>query len=164
MIISDFSVKNRTSVFVMAVIIAVIGIYSYTVLPRESEPDITIPYVFVRTEYRGVSATDIETGITIKIEKKLKGLDKVKNISSVSSQGLSQINVEFLPGTNIDEVLTKVKDKVDEAKNDLPTDLENDPSVFEVNFSEMPIVIYSLAGPCGPGMLKEIADDIKDKI
>jgi len=164
MIISDFSVKNRTSVFVMSVIIAIIGIYAYMVLPRESEPDITIPYVFVRTEYRGVSATDIETGITIKIEKKLKGLDKVKNISSVSSQGLSQINVEFLPGTDINEVLTKVKDKVDEAKNDLPRDLENDPSVFEVNISEMPIVIYSLAGNAGLGRLKEIADDLKDDI
>jgi len=89
-----------------------------------------------------VSASDIETAITIKIEKKLKGLDKVKNISSVSSQGLSQINIEFLPGTDIDDVLTRVKDKVDEAKNDLPTDLENDPLVYEVNFSDMPIVVY----------------------
>ncbi len=164
MIISDISIKNRTSVFVLGIIIFAIGVYSYMALPRESEPDITIPYVFVRTEYRGVSASDIETGITVKIEKKLKGLDKVKNISSVSSQGLSQINIEFLPGTDIDEVLPKVKDKVDEAKNDLPTDLENDPSVFEVNISEMPIVIYSLAGPCGPAMLKKIADDLKDDI
>ncbi len=162
MIVSNTAIKNRTSVLVLALIILGIGIYSYKSLPRESTPDITIPYVFVQTDYRGVSASDIETGITIKIEKKLKGLDKVKNISSVSSQGLSQINIEFLPGTDIDEVLTKVKDKVDEAKNDLPSDLENDPSVFEVNFSEMPIAVYSLAGSCGPRMLKEIADDLKD--
>ena len=164
MIISDMAIKNRTSVLVLALIILGIGIYSYMALPRESEPDITIPFVFVSTDYRGVSATDIETSITIKIEKKLKGLDKVKNISSVSSQGLSQINIEFLPGTDIDEVLTKVKDKVDEAKNDLPSDLENDPSVFEVNISEMPIVVYSLAGTSGPRVLKEIADDLKDDI
>ncbi len=164
MIVSDIAVRNRISVFVLAVIILVAGVYAYRALPRESEPDITIPYVFVQTEYRGVSASDIETGITIKIEKKLKGLDRVKNISSVSSQGLSQINIEFLPGTDINDVLTKVKDKVDEARNDLPTDLENDPSVFEVNFSEMPIVVYSLAGTCGPGMLKAIADDLKDDI
>ncbi|WDP90893.1 MAG: efflux RND transporter permease subunit [Desulfobacter sp.] len=164
MILSDTAVKNRISVLVLVVIIVVIGLYAYKVLPRESSPDITIPYVFVQTDYRGVSASDIETAITIKIEKKLKGLDKVKNISSVSSQGLSQINIEFLPGTDIDEVLTKVKDKVDEAKNDLPTDLENDPSVFEVNFSEMPIVVYSLAGDAGPKLLKKIADDLKDDI
>lgn len=164
MIVSDTATKNRTSVLVLALIILGIGIYAYQSLPRESDPDITIPYVFVQTEYRGVSASDIETSITIKIEKKLKGLDKVKNISSVSSQGLSRINVEFLPGTDISEVLSKVKDKVDESKNDLPSDLENDPSVFEVNFSDMPIVIFSLAGTCGPGMLKQIADDLKDDI
>ncbi len=164
MIISDTAIKNRVSILVLVVIILGVGLYSYISLPRENTPDITIPYVFVQTDYRGVSASDIETSITIKIEKKLKGLDKVKNISSVSSQGMSQINVEFLPGTDIDEVLTKVKDKVDEARNDLPGDLENDPSVFEVNISEMPIVIYSLAGPVGPRMLKEIADDLKDAI
>jgi len=163
-IISDTAIKNRTSVLVLALIILGIGVYSYKALPRESSPDITIPYVFVQTDYRGVSADDIESGITIKIEKKLKGLDKVKNISSVSSQGLSRINIEFLSGTDIDEALTKVKDKVDEAKNDLPSDLENDPSVFEVNISEMPIVIYSLAGTCGPRRLKKIADDLKDDI
>ena len=164
MIVSDTAIKNRISVLVLAFIILGIGIYSYKALPRESEPDIKIPYVFVQTEYRGVSASDIETGITIKIEKKLKGLDKVKNINSVSSQGMSMINIEFLPGTDIDEVLTKVKDKVDEAKNDLPSDLESDPSVFEVNLSEMPIVVYALSGTCGPRRLKEIADNLKDDI
>ena len=102
--------------------------------------------------------------ITIPIEKKLKGLDRVKKIKSVSSEGLSQINIEFIPGTDIDEVLQKVKDKVDEAKSDLPTDLEDDPTVFEVNFSEMPIVVYSLSGTCGITCLKEIADDLADDI
>ncbi len=164
MILSDTAVKNRISVVVLAIIILVIGTYSYMALPRESSPDITIPHVFVSTDYRGVSAADIETSITIKIEKKLKGLDRVKKIKSVSSEGRSQIDVEFIPGTEIDEVLAKVKDKVDEAKQDLPTDLENDPSVSEVNFSEMPITVYSLSGNCGPRCLKKIADDLKDDI
>ena len=164
MIVSDTAVKNRISVGVLAVIILVIGIHSYKVLPRESSPDITIPYVFVQTDYRGVSASDIETGITIKIENKLKGLDRVKNISSVSAEGLSQINIEFIAGTDIDEVLTRVKDKVDEVRNELPSDLENDPSVYEVNFSDMPIVIYALSGTTGPRELKKIADDLEDHI
>jgi multidrug efflux pump len=163
-IISDTAVKNRISVVVLAIIIIVIGTYSYMELPRESSPDITIPHVFVSTDYRGVSASDIETSITIKIEKKLKGLDRIKKIKSVSSEGRSQIDVEFIPGTDIDEVLTKVKDKVDEANQDLPTDLENDPSVYEVNFSEMPIIVFSLSGNCGPRCLKKVADDLKDDI
>lgn len=164
MIISDTAIRNRISVFVLAVIVLVIGVYCYSALPRENEPDITIPNVFVSTNYKGVSSSDIETSITIKIEKKLKGLDQVKKIHSVSSEGLSQINIEFLPGTDIDEVLQKVKDKVDEAKKELPGDLEDDPAVFEVNFSELPIVVFSLSGTCGITCLKDIADDLEEDI
>lgn len=164
MIISDTAIKNRISVVVLSIIILVIGVYSYLELPRESSPDITIPNVFVSSSYKGVSSSDIETSITIPIEKKLKGLDRVKKIHSVSTEGLSQINIEFIPGTDIDEVLRKVKDKVDEAKKDLPGDLEDDPAVFEVNFSELPIVIYSLSGTCGLTCLKKIADELEEDI
>ena len=164
MIVSDTAINNRISVVVLAVIILLVGIYCYTALPRENEPDITIPNVFVSTQYKGVSAADMETSITIEIEKKLKGLDRVKKIHSISSEGNSQINVEFIPGTDIDEVLQKVKDKVDEAKKELPTDLEDDPAVFEVNFSELPIVVYSLSGTCGISCLKDIADDVAEDI
>jgi len=164
MIISDTAVKKSTAVFVLALMLIIIGVYCYIVLPRESDPDITIPNVFVSTEYRGVSAADIETAITIEIEKKLKGLDGLKKIQSVSSEGLSSINVEFVTGTDIDKAVQDVKDKVDEAKGSLPTDLEDDPSVFEVNFSEMPIVIYSLSGTCGLPYLKDLADDLQDDI
>ena len=164
MIISDTAVKKRTTVVVLALLLIVIGIYSYMVLPRESDPDVTIPNVFISTSYRGVSPTDIETSITTEIEKKLKGLDGLKKVQSVSSEGLSSINVEFITGTDIDQALQDVKDKVDEALGDLPTDLEEDPSVFEVNISEMPIVIYSLSGTCGLPCLKKIADDLEDDI
>ena len=164
MIISDTAVKKSITVMVLSVIIIVFGVYSYLVLPRENEPDITIPYVFVSTNYKGVSPTDIETSITIEIEKKLKGLDGVKKIQSVSSEGLSSINIEFITGTDIDQALQDVKDKVDEAKGELPADLENDPAVFEVNLSEMPIAVYSLSGTCGLPCLKDIAEDLKDDI
>ncbi len=164
MIISDTAVKKSTTVVVLALLLIIIGVYCYMVLPRESDPDITIPNVFVSTSYRGVSPTDIETAVTIEIEKKLKGLDGLKKIQSVSSEGLSSINIEFITGTDIDKALQDVKDKVDEALGELPTDLEDDPSVFEVNFSEMPIVVFSLSGTCGLPCLKKIADDLKDDI
>jgi len=163
-IVSDTAVRQRVSVLVLAAIILIFGTYCYRVLPRESEPDITIPNVFVSTSYKGVASKDIETSITIEIEKKLKGLEGVKKIHSVSSEGLSSINIEFVTGTDIDDALQKVRDRVDEAKNELPTDLENDPSVFEVNFSELPIVVFSLSGTCGIVCLKDIADDLKDDI
>ena len=164
MIVSDTAVRQRVSVLVLAVIILSIGTYCYRILPRESEPDITIPNVFVSTSYKGVASNDIETSITIEIEKKLKGLEGVKKIHSVSSEGLSSINIEFVTGTDIDDVLQKVRDRVDETKKELPADLEEDPSVFEVNFSELPIVVFSLSGTCGIVCLKEIADDLKDEI
>ena len=164
MIVSDTAVNKSITVMVLAVIIIVFGVYCYIVLPRESDPDITIPNVFVTTSYRGVSPADMETSVTIEIEKKLKGLDGVKKIQSVSSEGLSSINIEFVTGTDIDKALQDVKDKVDEAKSELPTDLEDDPSVFEVNFSELPIVVFSMSGTCGLATLKTIADDLKDDI
>jgi CzcA family heavy metal efflux pump len=162
MIISDLAVKKSISVLVLAALILVIGTYSYLILPREAEPDISIPHIFVSTTYRGVAPGDIENSITIEIENKLKSLDGVKNVKSVSSEGESLIDVEFLTGVDIDDALRKVKDKVDEAKGELPTDLEDDPYVFEVNISEMPILIFSLAGTCGELCLKEIADDLEE--
>ncbi|WP_028585038.1 efflux RND transporter permease subunit [Desulfogranum mediterraneum] len=164
MIVSDTAVKKSITVVVLAILVLVFGSYCYKVLPRESDPDITIPNVFVSTSYRGVSSTDIETAVTIEIEKKLKGLDGLKKLQSVSAEGSSNINVEFITGTDIDKALQDVKDKVDEALGDLPTDLEDDPSVFEVNFSEMPIVVFSLSGTCGLPCLKKIADDLEDDI
>ncbi len=155
MIVSDTAVKNSTTVYVLAVLLIIFGVYCYKALPRESEPDITIPNVFISTEYKGVSPTDIETAITIEIEKKLKGLEGLKKIESVSSEGKSMINVEFVTGTDIDKALQDVKDKVDEAKGDLPNDLEDDPSVFEINLSQMPIIVFSLSGTCGLSCLKE---------
>lgn len=106
----------------------------------------------------------METSVTVKIEKKLKWLDGLKKIQSVSSEGNSSINVEFVTGTNINQALQDVKDKVDEAMGDLPDDLDEDPSVFEVNFAEMPIVVFSLSGTCGLPCLKKIADDLEDEI
>ncbi|MCI5166346.1 MAG: efflux RND transporter permease subunit [Candidatus Electrothrix sp. GM3_4] len=164
MIISDLAVKKSISVLVLSALILVMGTYSYLTLPREKEPDISIPHIFVSTTYRGVAPGDIESSITIEIENKLKGLDGVKNIKSVSSEGESLIDVEFTTGVDIDDALRKVKDKVDEAKGELPNDLEDDPYVFEVNISEMPILIFSLAGTCGKRCLKEIADDLEDDI
>ncbi|WPD22532.1 MAG: efflux RND transporter permease subunit [Candidatus Electrothrix scaldis] len=164
MIISDLAVKKSISVLVLAALILVMGTYSYLTLPREAEPDISIPHIFVSTAYRGVAPGDIENSITIEIENKLKSLDGVKNVKSISSEGQSLIDVEFITGIDIDDALRKVKDKVDEAKGELPTDLEDDPYVFEVNISEMPILIFSLAGTCGERCLKEIADDLEDEI
>jgi multidrug efflux pump len=160
----ELAVRKRTSVLVLSLVIVVFGLVSYFSLPRESDPDITIPYIFVRTQYPGVAPEDIEQSITIPIEKKLKGLKSVKHIKSSSTEGLSAIVIEFVAGTDIDEVLTRTKDKVDLAKPELPADLEDDPEVFEVNISELPIVIFSLSSDVGLVRLKKMAEDLEDDI
>ncbi|MDY7030504.1 MAG: efflux RND transporter permease subunit [Thermodesulfobacteriota bacterium] len=164
MIVTDIAVDKRTSVVILALVIIVFGLVAYTSLPRESAPDITIPYIFITTSYPGVAPEDIEQAITVPIEKKLKGLEAVKRIESSSTEGISSIIVEFVAGTDIDEVLSKTKDKVDLAKPELPADLEEDPEVVEINISELPIVVLSLSGACGLVRLKEIAEDLEEEI
>ena len=158
------AVRKRTSVVVLAIIIIIFGYMAYNSLPRESAPDITIPYIFIMTSYPGVAPEDIEQSITIPIEKKLKGLEAVKEIRSSSTEGMSSIVIEFVAGTDIDEVLIKTKDKVDLAKPELPADLEEDPEVVEINVAELPIVVLSLSGQEGLVRLKEIAEDLQDDI
>ena len=164
MIIPTTAVKKRTSVVVLAIIIIIFGFMSYNSLPRESAPDITIPYIFIITNYPGVAPEDIEQSITIPIEKRIKGLEAVKQIKSSSTEGMSSIIIEFVTGTDIDQVLSKTKDKVDLAKPELPADLEEDPEVIEINISELPIVVLSLTGTVGLVRLKEIAEDLQDDI
>ena len=164
MIISDMAVRKRTSVVVLALMIILFGMVSYFSIPRESEPDVTPPFIFVTTQYSGVAPEDIEQSITIPIEKKLKGLEGVKRIQSSSTEGSSSISIEFVSGVDINDALIKTKDKVDLAKSELPADLEDDPMVMEENFSERPIVVYSLSGTCGLVRLKEIAEDLEDDI
>lgn len=164
MAITDIAVRKRISVVFMTIVIIIFGLVSYNSLPRESSPDITIPYIFIMTRYPGVAPVDIEKSITIPIEKKLKGLEAVKQISSSSTEGRSSIIIEFVAGTDIDEVLPKTKDKVDQAKQELPSDLEDDPEVLEINISEMPILVLSLSGTVGLVRLKEMAEDLETEI
>ena len=120
MILNQAALKRQVTVLALLVIIVIAGIYCYATLPRESFPDITIPYVFVTTTYEGVAPEDMEQLITIPIERKLKGIDNVEEIRSTSAEGLSTVAIKFLPKVDLDDAVQKVRDKVDQAKGDLP--------------------------------------------
>ncbi len=149
---------------VLLIFIIIAGIYSYIALPRESDPDITIPYIFIETEYEGMAPEDMEKLITMPIERKLKGLSDTRHISSTSDDSLSTVKVEFNADIDIDVALQKVRDKVDLAKQDLPQDLPDDPVISEVNLSEMPILNVVLSGPLSLKQLKVFADRLEEKI
>ena len=164
MLIADAAINRRSTVFALMLIILVVGVYSYVVLPRESSPDITIPYVLVVTTYEGVSPGDIESLITRPIERKLKGLKDVEEVRSVSAEGSSMITIEFVPDIDIDNAMQRVRDKVDQAKGDLPTDLENDPSIMEINLSEFPILMVSISGQVPETVLKATGEELEDRL
>jgi multidrug efflux pump len=164
MIVNQYALKRQVTVLALLILIVVAGVYCYLTLPRESFPDITIPYVFVTTTYEGVAPEDMEELITIPIERKLKGIDDVEEIRSTSAEGLSTVAIKFLPKVDIDDALQKVRDKVDQAKNDLPAELEDDPVIKEVNFSDMPVIRVVLSGPLSLRRLQNLAEDIQDRI
>jgi len=164
MIVNRIALKRQPTILTLLIIIVIAGAYSYLTLPRESFPDITIPYVFVTTTYEGVSPSDMEELVTIPIERKLKGIADVEEIRSTSAEGISTVAVKFLPSVDIDDALQKVRDRVDQAKNDLPADLKDDPVIKEVNFSDLPVIRVVLSGDFSPRRIQRFAEDLKDKI
>lgn len=163
MLITNLAIRNRTTVAVLGFIIILMGGYSYLSLPREAFPDIPIPHILVSTAYEGVSPEDIETSVTMKIEKELNGIRGIKEIRSSSAEGLSMIDVEFTPGVPSDVALQRVRDRVDLAKGELPMDAE-EPVIKEINFAEFPIMLISISGDVSPVQLKEIADALQDTL
>lgn len=161
--ISSFSIDNRISVLVLVLLVAIMGIQTYLTIPKESSPDITIPNIMVITTYPGVSPEDMESLITRKLEEELSGISDIKEMTSTTAEGYSNINMEFNSDVNIDDALQKVREKVDLAKPDLPSEAE-DPIIEEINFSEFPIMQVNVSGQYGLVQLKEIAEDLQDQI
>ncbi len=163
MMISDAAVNRSTTVFALLVLICIGGIYSYSYLPREADPEIIIPIVTISTSYTGVAPADVETLVTIPIERKLTGLEGVKEIRSSSLEGLSSITIEFEPDIDIDDALQRVGDKVNLATSDLPPDATK-PVIHEVNMAELPIMYLALSGGTDLAELTEIAKSLEDRI
>ncbi|MHC4914473.1 MAG: efflux RND transporter permease subunit, partial [Planctomycetota bacterium] len=164
MILTDVAVRNRATVAVLTVFILVAGLYSYLfALPREAAPDVPMPLVMVTTAYEGVAPEDVETSVTMKIEKELAGLKGLKRLSSSSAEGISMITAEFNPDVVIEDALQYVRDRVDIAKPDLPPDAE-EPSIREINIAEFPFMLVSISGDVSPVRLKAIADQLEDRI
>ena len=162
--ITSWAVENKTTIYVLMVIISILGVITYTRLPKEQFPDIVVPTILVTTINAGTSPTDVENLITRQIEKQIKSVADVKKVTSSSFQDASIVVVEFT--TDIDPVVAKqrVTDAVDRARTDLPTTLTKEPQVQEVDFSEFPIMNVNIAGNVGLDVLKRYADELQDRI
>src|SRR5882757_2507693 len=163
---TSWAINNKTSIYLLITIVSMIGLYQFLTLPKEQFPDIVIPTIYVQTIYVGNSPKDIENLVTRPIEKQIKGITgaKINKLTSTSVQDFSAIVVEFESDVVIDVALQKVKDAVDKAKTDLPTDLTTQPNVMEISLSDQPIMYVNVSGNYDGQHLKKFADDLKDKL
>ncbi len=161
---SSWAINNRTSVFILTIIITLAGISAYNSLPKENFPDISLPNIYVSVVYPGTSPKDMENLVVRPIEKQCKGIAGVKKIKSASVQDYANVVIEFNSDVKIDDAKRKVKDAVDKAKNDLPNDLPSDPDIQEINFADLPIMYVNISGNYDLQKLKTYADDAKDNL
>ncbi|MEO6914445.1 MAG: efflux RND transporter permease subunit [Chitinophagaceae bacterium] len=163
---TSWSITNKTSIYLLIIFVSAMGVFQFMTLPKEQFPDIVIPTMYVQTIYVGNSPKDIENLVTRPIEKQIKGITgvKINKLNSTSVQDYSAITVEFNTDVNLDVALQKVKDAVDKAKKDLPTDLTEEPNVMEVSLSELPIMFVNLSGDYDMVHLKEYADNLQDRL
>jgi len=163
---TTWSVTNKTAIYLLMLVVSGIGIFQFLTLPKEQFPDIVIPTIYVSTVYTGNSPKDMENLVTRPIEKQIKAITgaKINKFTSTSQQDYSAIVVEFETDVQTDIALQKVKDAIDKAKQDLPTDLTQEPTALEVSFSDFPIMYVNISGNYDAQKLKKYADDLKDRL
>ena len=162
--LTNLSLKNKTSVFILTGLLTLFGLYSYNDMPKSLFPDIVMPTIMVQTVYPGNSPADIENLITRPIEKQIKSVKGIKNLTSNSVQDNSSIIVEFNTDVEVKIALQDVKDAVDKAKSDLPNDLDLEPMVMDIDFSEFPILNINLSGDFSLDDLKIYAEELQEQI
>lgn len=161
---TSWAIDNKTTVYLLTIFITIVGISSYMSIPKEQFPDIIIPTMYVQTIYPGTAPKDMENLISKPIEKQIKSIAGVKKVTSTSVQSYSAVVVEFNTDVDVPQAKQKVKDAVDKAKPDLPSDLPDDPTVQEIEFSEMPILFVNIAGDYDLAQLKRYAEALEDRI
>jgi len=139
------------------------GAITYNKVPKESTPDIKIPMIYVSATYEGISPYDAERLILRPLEQRLRSIEGVKTMSAHGFEGGGYVILEFLAGFNVDKASQRVREKVDEAKADMPKDM-SDPSVNEINLSLMPVLIVMLSGEVSDRLLFKEAERLKDAI
>ena len=141
----------------------VAGALSYLQIPKEAEPDVPIPIIYVSMAYQGISPEDSERLLLRPMETSLKGLEGVKEMRSAAYEGGGFVLIEFQAGYDFSNALEDVRAKVADARRELPQAAE-EPTVNEVNISEFPILVVTLAGDVPERVLTNAAKELRDRI
>ena len=161
---TSWAIENKTSIYVLAFLISILGLMNYYFIPKEQFPQVIIPYIIVNTPYPGTSPEDIENLVTRPIEKQLKSISDVKNVTSNSVPDYSSIVVEFDPDVSITDAKQRVRDAVDKSKMELPNDLPDQPQILDIDLSEFPVMYINISGNYSLDKLKKYAEVAQDKI
>jgi len=154
--------RSRTTISVL-VLILITGLSAYINIPKEAEPDVNIPVIYVSMHHEGISPEDAERLLVRPMEKELKSIEGVKEMRSTATLGNANVLLEFEAGFDSDKALDDVREKVDIAKPELPEDTD-EPGVHEVNFSLFPVLVVSLGGNVPERALLRLGRDLRDRI
>ena len=162
--IIDAALTRTRSVLMLFVLLLISGAITYANISKESNPDITIPVIYVSMVHDGISPEDAERMLVRPMEKELRSIAGIKEMSANASEGHASVTLEFIAGFDPKEALADVRDKVTLAKAKLPSETE-EPEVHEVTMAdEQPAITVILSGPVTERGLITIARDLKDKI
>jgi len=159
----DYAISHARLTIVTLLFLLSAGLVAYETIPKEAEPDVRIPIVFVQLSQRGISPEDSERLLLRPVETQLKSVGNVKEMRSTAFEGGGYVLLEFEAGFDSKAALADVRAKVDQAKRDLPKDAD-EPSVQEVNLSLYPVLVVALAGQVPERTMLQIARSAKNAV
>ena len=159
----DAAMGRARTVLTALVLILIAGAYAYVTVPKEAEPDIQIPVLYVNAGHEGISPADAERLLVKPLEQVLRNSEGVEEMRSTSFLGGANIVLEFEAGFDVDLALADVREKVDLAKPELPEDAD-EPTVHEINLSLFPVLVVTLSGDLPERALLGLARDLQDDI
>lgn len=160
-VIKLFLSRSRT-VLMFFVLLLTLGTLSYITIPKEAAPDVPIPVVYISVSYEGISPEDSERLLILPLEKELRGIAGIKEMTSTASQSHAAITIEFVAGLDISEAIADVRDKVNQAKSKLPEG-SDEPVIKQITIASMePVVTVILSGEMPERTLIQIARKIRD--
>ena len=157
------AIHHCRTVLSILILLLIAGTYAYINIAKESSPDIDIPQIYVSMSLEGISPDDSERLLLRPMEQELATIEGVKEMKSTAYQGGGFVLLEFQAGFNKDIALDDVQKAVDQARPELPDDVE-EPSVTEVNFSLFPVLVVTLSGNMPERTLLKLAQNLQDRI
>ncbi len=154
--------RSRTTIMVLLFLL-ISGSIAFLTIPKESQPDVAIPIIYVSMTYDGISPEDGERLLVRPMEKELKSIEGIKEMRAVAGEGHASVTLEFDAGFDANQALLDVREKVDAAKSKLPADTD-EPEIHEVNVALFPVLSLALSGDVPERVIRGIARDLKDNI